>query len=235
MTVIGFLFILNMIGIYLKIVRRVESATVNTWFAFFDLNTEANVPAFFNSFLLLFTSFLLFAVAWQQRQERDRTALQNVVYWKFLGFCFLFLAIDEAVEFHEWLGLLIKVVFAGSFSFSGVFYYAWIIPYALLLLAGFLFIRNFLFGLPARTGNLFILSGILFVGGAIGLRMLEARHDDLMPTFDSPEALYFSLLYSIGEILEMTGITLFIYALLKFMASSKNLLEFRFGGSGKAA
>lgn len=227
-VVAGLLFFMNAIGIYLKIVRKVESDTVNTLFAFFDLNTEANVPTFFSSFLLLFASVLLFVIAWQMNQSRS--TVQNVKYWRFLGFCFLFLAVDEAVEFHEWLGLMTKVVLA--YNFTGIFYYAWIIPYLLLLLIGFLFIRNFLFGLPPRTRNLFILSAVLFVGGAIGLEMLEARHDDTHPTFGSPQTLYFAFLYSIEEVLEMIGVTLFIYALLDFMAARRNVLELRLGSSG---
>ncbi len=223
MTIVGILLLVNVAGVYLNIVRKVESATVKKLFNFFDLNTEANVPTFFNTFLLLFAGLLLFVVA---RQDSQRPSVAyRAKYWRFLGACFLVLSVDEAVEFHEWVGIMMKIVFA--YNFPGIFYYAWIIPYALLLLGGLLFIKNFLFGLPAPVRNRFMLAGVLFVGGAIGLEMLEAQHADATGSLTTPQTLYFAALYSLEEVLEMSAVILFIHTLLGYLAAAQDQLVVR--------
>jgi hypothetical protein len=220
MIVVGFLLAMNAAGIYIRLVRKVNSTTAQKLFAFFDLNKEANVPTFFNSFLLLFAALLLFVVAWQDSHRPPVT--YRAKYWRFLGACFLLLSVDEAVEFHEWVGIMMKIVFA--YNFPGIFYYAWIIPYALLLLGVFLFIKNFLFGLPAPVRNRFILAGIMFVGGAIGLEMLEAQHADATGSLTTPQTLYFAALYSLEEVLEMSAVILFIHTLLGYLAAAQDQL-----------
>ncbi|MBD0259893.1 MAG: hypothetical protein ICV83_29590 [Cytophagales bacterium] len=220
LMVVGGLFVLNAIGIYMNLVRRVSSTTAQKLFAFFDLNKEANVPTFFNSFLLLFAALLLFVVAWQDSHRPP--AAYRAKYWRFLGACFLLLSVDEAVEFHEWVGIMMKIVFA--YNFTGIFYYAWTIPYALLLLGGFLFIKNFLFGLPGPVRNRFIVAGIMFVGGAIGLEMLEAQHADATGSLADPQTLYFAALYSLEEVLEMSAVILFIHTLLGYLAATQDQL-----------
>jgi hypothetical protein len=220
LTIVGILLLVNVAGVYLKIVRKVDSTTVKKLFNFFDLNTEANVPTFFNAFLLLFAALLLFVVA---RQDSQRpVSAYRAKYWRFLGACFLVLSVDEAVEFHEWVGIMMKIVFA--YDFPGIFYYAWTIPYALLLLGGFLFIKNFLFGLPAPVRNRFLLAGVMFVGGALGLEMLEAQHADATGSIADPQTLYFAALYSLEEVLEMSAVVLFMHTLLGYLAAAQDHL-----------
>src|SRR5687767_8584429 len=101
MTIVGILLVMNAIGVYLSLVLKVNSTTAKKLFAFFDLNTEANVPTFFNTFLLLVAAMLLFLVG-RQDSQRQATAYR-AKYWRFLGTCFLLLSVDEAVEFHEWV------------------------------------------------------------------------------------------------------------------------------------
>lgn len=227
MIIVGFLLAMNLAGVYMSLVRKVNSTTAKKLFAFFDLNTEANVPTFFNTFLLLFAALLLFVVAWQDSHRPS--AVYRAKYWRFLGACFLLLSVDEAVEFHEWVGIMTKIVFA--YNFPGIFYYAWIIPYALLLLGGFLFIKNFLFGLPASVRNPFMLAGIMFVGGAMGLEMLEAQHADATGLPTNPQTLYFAALYSLEEVLEMSAVILFIYTLLRYLAAAQDQLVLKISNS----
>ncbi len=227
MIIVGFLLAMNAAGVYMNLVLKVNSTTAKKLFAFFDLNTEANVPTYFSAFLLLFAALLLFVVGWQDRHRP--AAAYRAKYWRFLGACFLLLSVDEAVEFHEWVGVMMKIVFA--YNFPGIFYYAWIIPYALLLLGGFLFIKNFLFGLPAAVRNRFILAGILFVGGAMGLEMLEADHADATGSLTTPQTLYFAVLYSLEEVLEMSAVILFVHTLLRYLAAARDQLVLRIRSS----
>ena len=173
----------------------------------FDLNFENNVPTFFATMLLVTSATLLAVIALTAaRDARDAR------YWKSLALLFLFLALDEDASLHE---LLIDPVRA-ILPVSGPLYFAWIIPYGFaVLLAGLLYLR-FVLALRTRTRNLFIVAGALYVAGALGFELLGgwymSRHGEL-------EDLPYSFLVAGEEVLEMTGLVAFIYALLDFLAA----------------
>ena len=70
---------------------------------------------------------------------------------------------------------------------------------------------------------LFILSGGIFVAGAIGLELIGALQDDSI----GKENLVYCLLYSAEETLEMLGIATFIFALLRYISDQFNGIQFR--------
>ena len=175
---------------------------------FFDLNNESNFPTFFSAFQLLTASLILFFIASFKSTAQAR---RNKKFWYFLGAVFLFLALDEATLIHEELVLSIRSRIP---DLPGILYYAWVIPYTILVLgvAGYLF--KFLFSLPAPTRNLFILAGITFVIGAIGLEIVEGYVEKY---YTRENFTYFALI-TIEELMEMISIAVFIYALLKYLS-----------------
>jgi hypothetical protein len=173
----------------------------------FDLNFENNVPTFFATMLLVTCATLLAVVALKPPGEGG-----DGIYWKSLALLFLFLALDEDASLHE---LLIDPV-REVLPVSGPLFFAWIIPYGLaVLVIGLLYFR-FVLALQARTRSLFIVAGGLYVAGALGFELLGgwymSRHDEL-------EDLPYSFLVAGEEVLEMTGLVAFIYALLDFLAA----------------
>ena len=54
---------------------------------------------------------------------------------------------------------------------------------------------------------LFVGSGLLFVGGAVGVEIISAREADI----HGSESVYYSVLYTIEELFEMIGIAIFCY------------------------
>jgi hypothetical protein len=209
------LLVLHSIGMYLLRVRLVKSQTVQTIALFFDVGEEASVPTIFSVFLLLFAALLLLLTGYGKGQNPLTRSERK--YWWFLGFVILFLSVDEGISIHEWVAYMIKIV--TTYNFSGYLYYPWVIPYFLLAAGVFLFVRNFLFRLPARTRTLFIASGALFVGAAVGLEMVEALYDTYSGT---TKDLVYGILFTIEEALEMSAIILFIYALLTYLSRPEN-------------
>ncbi|MCO5723344.1 hypothetical protein [Robiginitalea marina] len=57
-----------------------------------------------------------------------------------------------------------------------------------------------------------VVSGIIYVSGAIGIELLEGR-EAVTHGFESPG---FKVLYTLEESLEMGGLILFLYALLSY-------------------
>lgn len=100
--------------------------------------------------------------------------------------------------------------------------------YPILALLGILIavLVPFLLELPKKARGLFILSGCLYVLGAVGF---EAVGDALLnqaPTEAIGESqVSFIWSYTIEEFLEMMGITIFIYAVTIYLASKNFTLR----------
>lgn len=62
---------------------------------------------------------------------------------------------------------------------------------------------------------LFILSGVIFVSGAIGFELLGGWQDDM----HGRNNLLFCVLYTCEELFEMFGVVIFIYTLLSYITS----------------
>jgi len=173
----------------------------------FHLDKERNIPTLFSTLLLLSAAALLFHIRHHERMQRSRDAAK----WTVLAIGFLYIAIDEFGHIHE---LLIRPgqELLGDRSL-GLFYYTWVIPAIAILLVLAVYFLGFLLRLPARTRMAFIIGGTLFVGGSIGFEMLEGRHDEL----HGERNLTYMAYVTIEEALEMTGVIVFINALLHYI------------------
>ena len=182
----------------------------------FDINEENNIPTWYSSIQLLLCSALLGLIAAVKYQHRDRYAKQ----WKGLSIIFLLLSIDETSSIHELLIPTGKVI-----DGSGFLYFFWVVPGMLFVLSLALIYWKFLTHLPFRTRMLFLISGAIFVPGAIGMEMLGAKffvmNSDVsfMDSASGWKGMTMALILAIEEFLEMVGVTVFLYALLSYAAS----------------
>lgn len=80
----------------------------------------------------------------------------------------------------------------------------------MIFLLGFL---GFIKALPQKTRNLFIKAGTLYVGGALGMELIDGYYAKI---YAQNNITYF-VLTTIEESLEMFGILVFIYALLSYI------------------
>lgn len=169
-----------------------------------NFDTENNFPTLFSFLILSISSILLFFIA-----KMNKEANYDFKYWLFLGWVFMFLAIDEAISIHEIIGGIVQ----RTFKTDGIFYFAWVIPYGILLILLLITLRKFLNNLPKEILKLFLFSGLIFVIGAIGFEMIgsKIRYDIGMNNTN------YIVVYTIEETLEMVGISLFIYALLRYI------------------
>lgn len=179
----------------------------------FDLNLEGNVPTLFSSLILLFSSIILTTIALLTKRDNRRYFL----HWFGLAIVFFFLFIDESVALHEMLTNPLRL----AFNTSELFYYAWIIPYGILLLLFVIGYYRFIFHLPAQTRFFFIVAGITYITGAIGFEMLGGYYHEL---YDK-ETMTYAILVLFEESLEMTGIVIFIYSLLSYLAVDHKKLQ----------
>ena len=177
----------------------------------FDFNTERSIPTFFNSFILLASSLLLFFIS--VRIEKNN---RFMFHWKGLGIIFLFLAIDELASIHE----LLVIPLRNIFDLSNIFYYAWVIPYSLVAALMLLVYVKFFKQLPKVTLQLFLLAGSIFIFGAVVLETFGGLQHSLHGVYNPT----YCILYTFEEFFEMLGVVIFIYALLLFTVNKTDSL-----------
>jgi hypothetical protein len=191
----------------------------------FDLNAEQNVPTYFNASLHLFSSLLLAVIMILKKRSRDPYAAR----WTVLCCGFLFMAFDEAAGLHELMERPMQELLGDRAT--GVFHFAWVIPGMLIVLFFAIWFVKFLLHLPRSSMLLFLLSGGLFIGGAVGVELFEGRHAALHGSHN----LTFDTYVLVEETLEMVGLTVFIYALLGYLEEHYGEVRFRLAHSAQVA
>ncbi|MBL3598267.1 MAG: hypothetical protein JMN25_00185 [gamma proteobacterium endosymbiont of Lamellibrachia anaximandri] len=171
----------------------------------FNLNREWSIPSFYASFAVLFCSLLLTLIAWVHHRRGE----MDFKYWYGLAVIFLLLAIDEYTDIHNRIFEPVR----SHLKAIGMISYAWLLVYVPLLLAMLLIYRRFLTRLPKQIAKLFILAGVVYLVGAIGINFIGDQY-----TYSERRvAVSYAVIYTLEELCEMLGIIMFIYALLKYM------------------
>ncbi len=170
----------------------------------FDLGHEPSLPAWFSSMVLLINSAVLILIGRVKKLQADLFAM----HWLVLGLLFLALSIDEAVMFHEMIDKLISF----KVSTSGFLLFPWAVVGLGFALTVFLVYGKFLLQLPPRFALLFVSSGALFVGGAVGMEFLAGSVIDQFGV----ASIYHTIVQTIEESLEMAGSILFFYSLTEY-------------------
>jgi len=133
----------------------------------------------------------------------------------------LYIAIDEVFQFHEFAGTFIKG--------SGVLFFTWVIPAAIIVLVVGVSFIPFLRALPSKTRFWFLLSGALYVGGAVGMELPLGWWTETHGT----QNLGYALIDAVEEGLEMIGVNLFLLALLDRLADENVVVRFSRGAERK--
>lgn len=193
--------------------------TLNWLVRLFYVDMEKNIPTFFSVLLLIFSSLLLAIITLINRKKRT----VHVLKWAILSSGFMYLAYDEAFQVHEKLIKPIRILLGGDNL--GVFYFAWVIPGIALVLVLALFFLRFMLHLPTKTRLSFLVAVILFIGGAIGVELIGGRYAELNGT----QNLMYSMIATIEESLEMGGLIVFIWALLRYCDDNYEEVRFWFG------
>ena len=156
---------------------------------FLNLDRERSLPTVYSYTAILFCAVLLFIIAYTKHQQNDIHTKQ----WLVLALAFVFLATDEALSIHE--RLITETV-------SWTPYY--VVGATVLLLS----LRKLILELPKLSRTQFIIAGAIYVVGVVGVEAIGG-----MWLHDRGGGTICVILVTIEEILEMTGIVIFIYAL----------------------
>lgn len=179
-----------------------DSDAVTKFAGIFDASQELNIPTWYQSATLLMCALLMAVTVSVQRAEGSR----YLRHWRFLVLTFLYLSMDEVAGLHDRLTNPLRA----AFDLGGGFYFAWVIAAAVLVAVFVLAYLKFLLHLRPATRRLVLLAGILYVGGALGMEVINGFYADAYGTAN----LGYELLTTLEESLEMLGVVALVYALL---------------------
>ncbi|NQV73717.1 hypothetical protein HQ496_11390 [bacterium] len=158
----------------------------------FDVNEEHNLPTWFSGFNLAIATTFLWIASREKRMANDSMSGR----WTVLFAVFCFLSIDEIAGIHESINSVVEPTWA----YGGA---------VIALVLGIYFIP-FLKSLPRKTLIAFVISGAIFVGGAVGMEIVGEPMDS--------DSLIYNLTTMVEEGMEIFGIILFTKALIQYLS-----------------
>lgn len=179
-----------------------DSAAVTKLARVFDVSEEANLPTWYQSATLLMCALLIAVIVSVQKAESGR----YLRHWRLLVLTFLYLSIDEVAALHDRLTNPLKAVL----DVGGGLFFAWVIPASVAVVLFVLAYLKFFLHLRPATRRLVALACLLYVGGALGMEVVNGAFADANGTLN----LRYELLTTVEETLEMLGVTTFAFALL---------------------
>lgn len=176
-----------------------------------DADLEASLPSWFSSSVLLLCSILLFSISLDKRKFGDR----HTPRWWGLTIIFCLMSADEVASMHEHLIEPLRSLL----NTGGILYFAWVVFGVPLVLVFVIAYLRFLFDLrPKKVRRWFVLAGILYVAGALGMEMIGGLQADL----NGEDNLTYTLITATEECLEMVGAVVFSYALLIYINGNRS-------------
>lgn len=191
----------------------------------FDFDHEKNIPTFYSSLTLMFSSALLLIIAFGKKGINSGYWL----HWTGMAIIFMFLSIDEFAAIHELFDRPVSLALnvpghINKEEGASAYPHLWVIPYGIFVIAFFLTYLRFLLDLPGRIKLLFFIAGLIYISGAIGCEMIwEIWYDP----GDDPTTISDGIITTIEELLEMAGIIVFIYTLLSYIKSEYRELKIK--------
>jgi hypothetical protein len=173
------------------------------------MDAEMTIPAWYSSSALLVNAVAAGAVAATPYVRR----IGSRRYWVGLAIIFIYLSLDESAAIHETWGEPFREF---RFSWGGFLRNTWVIPGFAAVLAVLAIYARFLWRLPPPTRRLIVLAGIVFVGSAIAVEMISARHVNMFGRQNFTYALWAAL----EEGGEMMGAAIFLFATLRYFTDA---------------
>jgi hypothetical protein len=186
------------------------NAEVFGFVEFADLAQELSLGTWIASLLLLATG----ALAGISGVADDREGGRWRRNWYALGALLAFMSLDEVAVVHERVADLTR----RALDTSGAFHFAWTIPAAVIVVVFAVAQARFVRGLPAPTRRRLLLAGAVFVGGAMGLELVESA---VYTSAGNVMTATFDVLSAVEEVLELTAVSLALLTLAEHLLASQ--------------
>jgi hypothetical protein len=187
----------------------------------FSLDNERNIATWYSTLLLLLAAGLL-ALNARAAKSGGRPF---IIHWAVLAAIFIYLALDEGAALHEKVSLPMQSLLGAG----GALRFAWVIPFGLLAAVVFLAYLPFLRHLPPRIAAMMLIAGGTYVFGAIGMETISGL---VLSASDSGgmNTTAYQAVAAGEEVLELTGVLVFIHALLTHLKSQVRAVHVAISG-----
>lgn len=194
-------------------------ATKYGWVRQLDLNAEANLGAWFSSFLLGCSALLCLLVAQVRRLRLEPIAGR----WAALSAFLLVMAIDETAQLHDMATRPLRKALGLDF---GALYFAWLLPALLVLGAACFYFAPLVRSLSTTIRPQLLVAAIVYLAGAVGLEMVGGSL-----VSDGHQSLGYLTVITLEESLEILGGFLMLTALLNQLRELKPAIVLRWTGT----
>lgn len=197
-----------------------DSAVVKIMYRF-DLGHEPSLPQLVSSIGHLGCCFLMSLIGlieWKARNPIVRS-------WVFLACVSLYMSIDESIMIHEMIDRPLKE----QFGLGHYLFLPWTLVAMLAVVGVGLASIRLLRIVDATTRTLFVVSGIVFVAGAVGMETVagmifsKAGSEEL-----GVQTMAHVISQAIEEGLEFSGVAIFFWALVNYLRKRVGELRVRF-------
>jgi hypothetical protein len=192
-----------------------ESSTFEDGTKLFDVDFERSIPTWYQTTTLFLCAIPLALIALAKYRQQDRYRY----HWAGLAVLFVLLSIDEMNSIHEKAGSVLR----SKLGLTGFLRNAWVILAAIFVVVFLVVYLDFIRHLPRHTLYLFVVAGCLYVGGALVFQMVGSYWNDK----HGQENLVYLVQTTIEETLEMTGILVFLFALLRYIQTNVGPIQLR--------
>lgn len=217
-TAFAALLVGHVIGLVLWVQRDVPRDS-GLWRQF-DLNGEANLAAWFESFIILASAALVLLLAAHARVTRAPLAHR----WTLLSGVLLLMAVDEGSQLHD---MFTGPLRRGLEIDFGVFYFAWLIPAVAFLAVCAWYFAPLARALPAAVRNRLLGAFAIYFGGAIVVEMVSG----FAVEYGRKSTPYLTVL-TFEEACEITGMLLVVGAFYAFVRTVQPRTVLELGGAG---
>jgi len=157
------LSVLSLLSQILKYGLHLDLEGLNSFERWFFVDREMGVPAWFSTVLLFVAGERLWRIASTEKAAGSRWSR----HWRLLSVTFVYLSLDELTEIHEQAILPVRAVL----HTSGVLTFAWVVvAVPLVAVFGLVYLR-FLRAQSSVLRWTFVLSAVVYLGGAVGMEM----------------------------------------------------------------
>ena len=208
------------LGLFAYIFRDPVLDISGTLYRLLDVGEEQSIPTYFSTLNLLFSSILIYIIYCHEKSR----ARGGTRYWLFLSLLFLSLSFDEFASIHEKFARVYNSLVEKNILYPVLETHGWILfGVAFVLIIGIVLLP-FLRSLPKDTLRYFLISGFVFITGAIGFEFIGAM---MLKTgfVESPIELAYLLRRIMEEGFEMYGVAMFNCTLYREISIRRLSLE----------
>ena len=184
------------------------------WLDLFNLDRELNLPTWFSALMIGFCGLLLRIIAIGKKRQGDRYSPE----WRLLSLIFFLLAIDEVISLHE---IFIIPEVSEALRLPWFLHSMWVIPGGIFVAWFFRRYYRFVLHLPKPSKLRFIMAACVYIGGALVMEMIGSHFAESI----GQQHIIYALIATVEEILEMTGMIIFIAALFHYLNRWQRCLE----------